>query len=275
MPFSSLSRSGGSGSGGRGGGEKGQKVSHTPFEPPSIPRLDPLVSSMKEPIDHAARARKLHEELRSLVDAHSARSRAELERPFGAGFLDFLKKSKGELINIFAAFACVLLAYQVAGMRRGVKELLDRAEQRERTVDELRRVLHSVSKEEFVAEVAGQCVAAVTDVQSQKVASGSQKGFFQWSFPWDAATSVESEVVMANIVKSIFLGKIHAVVGDSALSDAEKEEKRLSDIQKAMGIERKTLRGDEVNMDAGEMMAAVEERSSKGQDGILVGGGGG
>ena len=48
-----------------------------------------------------------------------------MNRGFGAGFIDFLRTSKSEVINIVAAFACVVLAWQIVGFRKGAQRLLD------------------------------------------------------------------------------------------------------------------------------------------------------
>ena len=91
--------------------------------------------------EKAAKAAQLHRELEDLLEAQERRRAEELSQPFGSGFLSFLRRGKSEFISIFAAFCCVLLAYQIASMRRGARALLERAEEREATLADLRATL--------------------------------------------------------------------------------------------------------------------------------------
>ena len=66
-----------------------------------------------------------------MIEAQKAVQAEEMHRPFGSDFLSFLRASKPEIVNIFFAFVCVLLAYQIHGMRAGIKKLLAEGEEKD------------------------------------------------------------------------------------------------------------------------------------------------
>lgn len=207
-----------------------------PFEPPTI-KLDPSKNELHE---KAARAAQLHDELNALLEDQAKRRADELTRPFGSGFVDFVKRSKGEMINIFAAFCCVLLAYQIASMRRGARKLLERAEEREGTIAELRAVMASLVGEAFVSDLADKCADAVANSDATNAlpsSSSSSRGWFsRTSSSGNISSSDEELERIRRIIRPVVERELGLFMGDRYLSDKEKEEKHLQELKSMMGV---------------------------------------
>ena len=200
-----------------------------PFEPPQI-KLDPSKNQLHE---KAAKAAQLHAELNELMNQQAQRRAEELARPFGSGFVDFIKRSKSEMINIVAAFCCVLLAYQIASMRRGARKLLDKAEEREGTVSSLRAALGAMVGDDFIDNLAAKCADAVAKENATSSASSSGG----WLKRGGASTSrsTDEERIKA-IIRPVIERALASSVGDQYLSDKEKEEKNMQELQKMIGV---------------------------------------
>ena len=203
-----------------------------PFEPPQI-KLDPSKSQLHE---KAAKAAQLHAELNALMDQQAKRRAEELARPFGSGFMDFIKRSKSEMINIVAAFCCVLLAYQIASMRRGARKLLEKAEEREGTLSSLRALLGALVGNAFIDNLAAKCADAVAkeNVGSNTSSSGG------WLKRGGASTSATTdEERIKAIIMPIIERELASYIGDQYLSDKEKEEKNMQELQRMIGVPTK------------------------------------
>ena len=200
-----------------------------PFEPPQI-KLDPSKNQLHE---KAAKAAQLHAELNELMNQQAQRRAEELARPFGSGFVDFIKRSKSEMINIVAAFCCVLLAYQIASMRRGARKLLDKAEEREGTVSSLRAALGAMVGDDFIDNLAAKCADAVAKENATSSASSSGG----WLKRGGASTSrsTDEERIKA-IIRPVIERALASSVGDQYLSDKEKEEKNMQELQRMIGV---------------------------------------
>ena len=137
------------------------------------------------------------------------------------------------MINIVAAFCCVLLAYQIASMRRGARKLLDRAEERESTIAELRAVLASVVGEAFVMDLAGKCSAAVVNTDAAN--ASSSRGWLSRGSGKISSSEEELERIKS-IIRPVIERELGLFIGDRSLSEKEKEEKDLNDLKHMMGV---------------------------------------
>jgi len=206
-----------------------QKHKEGIMEPPKLD-LNPSKNSVLH--EKAARAAELHAELNSLLDKQAKRRAEELKRPFGAGFLEFVKGSKSEMINIFAAFMCVVLAYQIAVIRRGAKNLVEQAEQREVKVEELMSVLRKMSSDEFSAHLASKCSEVLHKSES---ISNQQGRFIEW-FKKEKINNNKSSS-KDNINSTIFnilTLELQKEIGDIALTSPELSEKKMKSLRAEM-----------------------------------------
>ncbi len=226
--------------------------------PPEI-KIDPTQGNT---ILHqkAARAAELHAELNTLLDKQAKRRAEEMNRPFGAGFIDFVKKSKSEIINIFAAFTCVLLAWQISNIRKGARKLLDEAGEKELRMEKLKQILRVISNDSFTERVVN---AYEAQLEKSKVLELEKKGKGWLGLgirnKMDERISQEKENENL-LLKDIIQTELSKTIGDLALTDYEIEEKKLESLQKAMGIGK---------TDANETSGAREE-SLGGLENILA-----
>ena len=212
------------------------------FEPPAI-SLDPARGGLLH--EKAAKAAQLHRELEDLLEAQERRRAEELSQPFGSGFLSFLRRGKSEFISIFAAFCCVLLAYQIASMRRGARALLDRAEEREATLADLRATLAALVGDDGLEGLADACARAAAAATGEGEGGEEGEGW-SWSGGgggWFARAAGGGggggDVGRARTaIRTVLERELRAIVGDRALNDQEMEEKRLSDLKGMMGVSR-------------------------------------
>jgi hypothetical protein len=202
-----------------------------PKKPPDI-KIDTNLQSNSVLHQKAARAAELHAELNALLDAQAKRRADEANRPIGAGFLDFVKKSKSELINIFAAFTCVLLSWQIVSIRKGARKLIDSAEEQNQKMEEMKIVLRKLSSDDFQSEIANkfELEAKRNDIPIYHKGSKSR---------WLGTLGVKpvnNQASSKQVLKTILKAELGNVIGDKALTTLELEDKRLADLQKEMGI---------------------------------------
>ncbi len=189
----------------------------------------------------AKRAAELHSELNQLLDKQAKRRADEMNRPFGAGFLEFMKKSKSEMINIFASFFCVCLAYQIYGIRKGARKLLDEAEEHNKEIDEYKKLLRVISSNEFHSNISQAYENEVKKRSEARKSNNTTRGSGWLSRNANSdtsATASESENILSNMLKI----ELEKLIGDVALTDSEIQEKRLAALQSEMDKvqERKT-----------------------------------
>jgi hypothetical protein len=190
----------------------------------------------------AARAAELHAELNTLLESQAQRRAEEANRPFGAGFVDFIKKSKSELINILAAFTCVMLAYQIVNVRKGARRLIAQAEETNGTMEEYKQILRILSSDEFVKGVNDQHLKDMKMDENMRetnrfgrigVLFGRGRVSNNTSPNVDeVGTAMEEKDIMIKALKS----ELYKVIGDRALTSMELEEKKLMQLQKEMGL---------------------------------------
>ena len=211
----------------------------------------------------AARAAELHAELNALLDKQAKRRAEEMNRSFISGFADFVKKSKSEIINIFAAFTCVLLAWQISNIRKGARKLLEDAGEKEVRMEKLKQILRVISNDTFTDRVVN---AYEEQLEKSKLLELEKKGkgwILGRNNNSDDDANQEKE---STLLKSVIKNELSKMIGDQALTEFEIEEKKLKSLQKEMGIV------DKNNVDANDeaMRRKQEEDSLGGLEKILV-----
>ena len=87
-------------------------------------------SSSADPQTEALqKAKILHQELEALLANQAKREAEQAQQPWGTYLKHLYKTSRAELINIGAAFLCLLLAVQIAGTRRLTKQIVEQHEE--------------------------------------------------------------------------------------------------------------------------------------------------
>ena len=176
----------------------------------------------------AARASELNAELNALLDSQAKRRADEMNRPFGASFLDFVRNSKSQIINIFATFTCVLLAWQIVNIRKGARKLIESAEETNEKMEEYKLILRMLSSEEFTTKVSKM------HEKEMKKREGQGSGKSSWLGRSDPK-SIEKE---SDSLSAILRSELVKVIGNRALNNTEIEELKLVELQKEMGIVR-------------------------------------
>ena len=208
------------------GGSGGNKAPEINFDP----RKGDSVLHEK-----AKRAAEIHAELNALLEQQAKRRAEEANRGFGAGFLDFVKKSKSQLINIMAAFTCVLLAYQIVNIRKGARKLLDQAEENNISLEEYRKILRVLSSQEFLEKVA-KAYEMERARNKMPDANGELGGLFGKFSNTSSATNGNVSSEEMKVISDVLSSELSKVIGDRALTSAEIEEKKLKQLQKEMGL---------------------------------------
>jgi len=243
--------------------------------PPVIP-TNAVRDKGQEAIDKAER---LHAELNEMIAAQKVRQLAELQQPFGSGLLKFLKGSKPEIFNIVFAFLCVLLAYQIHGMRAGIRKLLAAQEEKDAEIDRMRGILATFSEEggetgdnsevdmnddSFSMRLARKCADVVRDIFEES----EQRAGYSWILGKKLASGDAIELEgLVDDMRPIILTEIQSVVGDAAFTPDELKERRVA----ALKVENESIQPSDLigsgrssgvgNMNAqmGDLMGILEE----------------
>lgn len=208
--------------------------SKTPPSQPPVGSTKAVVDKGQEAIEKSER---LHVELKELIAVQRARQIEELEKPIGSGFLEFLKASKPEMLNIFFAFVCVLLAYQIHGMRAGIRKLLADKEEQNAEIDSLRGLLAKLTKGEaeaggevdandntFSMRLAQKCAGVVRNMFEES----EQRAGYSWILGKKLASGDSLELEkLAEDLQPIILTDIQSAVGDAAFTPEEMKERRV------------------------------------------------
>lgn len=185
-----------------------------------------------------------------MVEAQKARHAAENEKPYGSNLVSFLKTSKPEIVNIFFAFVCVLLAYQIHGMRNQIRKLLALKEEKDTEIDRLRNILANLSEGEmnnsgsddeegvvdacdnsFSAKLAQQCATVVQSIFEQS----ERKVGYSWILGKKLASGDMLEVEkLIDQLHPVILSNIKSAIGDAAYTPEELKERRVA----ALKLER-------------------------------------
>ena len=162
----------------------------------------------------------------------------------GQGFLQFLKASKPEIVNIFFAFICVLLAYQIHGMRAGIRKLLAQQEEKDGEIDRLRGLLAIMSERKavvgggededdtidnsFSARLAQKCAGIVRQIFEES----EKRVGYSWILGKKLASGDALELEkLTDELQLIVLSEIQAIVGESAYTPEEIKERRVAALQ--------------------------------------------
>ncbi|KAL7549732.1 hypothetical protein ACHAWF_013005 [Thalassiosira exigua] len=169
-----------------------------------------------------------------MISARKAENLKEIKQPFGSGFLSFIKKP--EVVNIFFAFVCVLLAYQIHGMRAGIRKLLAENEEKDAEISRLRGVLASMSgggeenREEgtheasFASKLAQKCAGVVRRIFEES----EKRAGYSWILGKKLASGDALELEnLAEELQPVILTEVQSAVGDAAFTPEELKERRV------------------------------------------------
>lgn len=191
-----------------------------------------------------------------MIAAQKAHQIAEMKRPFGSNFIAFINKSKPQIVNIFFAFVCVILAYQIHGMRAGIRKLQTMNDEKDDTIDTLRNILANLSEE---GTSSGTVVLETDDDdQCNELSAAATTNNYTNSFSMSLATkcanvvrklfqeserkvgyswilgkkfAVGDEIVLTNLIEklhAVILTDIQLAVGDATFTPDELKERRVA-----------------------------------------------
>lgn len=227
----------------------------------------PTQKSVDKSEEAIEKAEKLHKELNEMIKAQKDRQKEEAQRPFGSGLVQFFKASKPEMFNIFFAFVCVLLAYQIHKMRAGIKKLLADQEEKKAEIDRLRGLLATLSKEDtttsdkdnsvshniFTMTLAEKCA----DVVRKMFEESEKRAGYGWILGRKLASrdSLETENLVEEF-QSVVSTELQAVIGDAAYTADELKERRVAALKEEDVVNRRGVGRD---AQLGGLMDILEE----------------
>jgi len=231
------------------------------------------------------KAERMHAELSEMIASRKPSSTTEKEA-FGAGFIKFVKASKPQIFNIFFAFVCVLLAYQIHGMRAGIKKLLAEQEEKDAEIDRLRGILVTLSDEgdagtgtseneeekeggdSFSMKLARKCAGTV-----RKIFEESEKKLgYSWILGKKLASGDAMELErLVDEMHPIIVNDVQSAVGDARFAPDELKERSLAALKVAPeSTQRLELNGgsassriDKSDAQMGGLMEILEEVHSE------------
>lgn len=173
-----------------------------------------------------------------MVEAQKARTAEEAQRPYGSNIIAFVKASKPEIVNIFFAFICVLLAYQIHGMRAGIRKLMAAQEEKDAEIGRLRGILANLSEDgigaseeedsnynSFSARLAQKCAEVVRNVFEQS----EKRVGYSWILGKKLASGDALEVEkLVDELQPVILSDMQSFVGDAAYTPEELKERRVA-----------------------------------------------
>ena len=98
-------------------------------------------SSIDKQAESIQKAKELHDEVKILLANQTKRELEHSQKPWIAYFKHLFRTSRAELINIGAAFVCLMLALQIAGNRRLSKKIIQESQSLEQQVKELESIV--------------------------------------------------------------------------------------------------------------------------------------
>ena len=229
--------------------------------------------------------------IQKMIEAQKAAEQTKLKQSNSSElFVNIFKSSKPQIINIFFAFVCALLAYQIRGLRQGYKRLLDDIEVKEREIDMLRKKLREVcevvesenvdqgeesqviDKQTLLWTVSEKCTRAISDIFSQSDRSPG----YSWILARKLASGDVTETTrLTDAIKQIIKGEMQNAVGDVLWSKDELKQRRVMDLEAELNeVRDNAFAGDAQMSGLVEMLeqAHGEERMSgmkraEGEDG--------
>lgn len=182
---------------------------------------------------------------KQMIAAQKAHQNAEMNRPFGSNFIKFINTSKPQILNIFFAFVSVILAYQIHGMRAGIRKLQTMNNEKDDTIDKLRNILANLSEEGTTSgtecnELSGTTVTTNYSFSmslATKCANGVRKLFQEserkvgYSWILGKKFAAGDELVLTNLIvnlHSVIITDMQSAVGDAAFTPDELKERRVA-----------------------------------------------
>jgi len=212
-----------------------------------------------------------------MIEAQKQKQLEELNKPYGSNFIAFVKSSKPEIVNIFFAFVCVLLAYQIHGMRAKIRKLLAEKDVKNDEIDTLRGILATLSSEgsvnneqdeddistntnTFSANLAEKCANIIGNIFSQS----EKRVGYSWILGKKLANGDRLEVDnLVDQLQPVILSEIQKVVGDAVYTEDELKERRV----KALNVDQEDSDSTSMldnststsNAQMGDLMQVLEE----------------
>jgi len=210
-----------------------------------------------------------------MIEAQKQKQLEELNKPYGSNFIAFIKSSKPEIVNIFFAFVCVLLAYQIHGMRAKIRQLLAEKEGKDDEINTLRGILATLSSEgsvnneqdeaeddnstnTFSAKLAEKCANIIGNIFTQS----EKRVGYSWILSKKLASGDRLEVDnVIDQLQPVILSEIQEVVGDAAYNEEELKERRV----KALNVDQEDSTSmldngtSTSNAQMGDLMQVLEE----------------
>ena len=212
-----------------------------------------------------------------MIEAQKQKQLEELNKPYGSNFIAFIKSSKPEIVNIFFAFVCVLLAYQIHGMRAKIRRLLADNDVKDEEIDTLRGILATLSSEgsvmnseqdeaveidnTFSATLAEKCANIIGNIFTQS----EKRVGYSWILSKKLANGDRLEVDnLIDQLQPVILSEIQKVVGDAAYTKEELKERQF----KALNVDQEdsdsstSVLGNSTstsNAQMGDLMQVLEE----------------
>lgn len=247
----------------------------------SSPKAPPVrqtagsAQSREEAQEAIEKAERLHAELNELIASRKAQYVEEMQRPFGAGLLAFLRASKPEIVNIFFAFVCVLLAYQIHGMRAGIKKLLAVQEKKEADIAFLRGILSKLSAGDakpgdvevgggnFSKTLARKCAGLVQEMFQES----ERRVGYSWILGKKLASADSMELQrLVDDLCPLILTEIQSEVGEAAYTPEEVKERRVAALKSEVrtvprsdGGEGSERSGNDEAAHVGDLMQILEQ----------------
>lgn len=224
---------------------KKRSFSTTTTTGPATPR--------ETPQQKAAKAQQLYEEVQVLLQKQAKREQDYRNRKFGHGFKEFVRENKSEFINIGAAFTCVLLAYQIVGMRKSATYYKEASEETQVKLEEYRQIMRVLSSDSFVESVVGELkqkqnqpqkvdIGDVDDESTVNKGSNLSHGSW-WSGLRQQQQKISSEKqeghedVNSNIIlKEVLKTELLKVIGDKGLTSSEIHDKKIQQLNDSAAV---------------------------------------
>jgi hypothetical protein len=190
--------------------------------------------------EKAQNAARLHAELNALIESQAQRQAKESSKPFGSSLKKFIKMNTKEFLNIFVAFMCVLLAWQITLMRKKARNLVDLSDEKEQIIKELRGILRQLSHQDeaFIDIVVERFVheMKIYENSSDESLAENRWNYLKGMF-WGANhRRIEDEENMRATLRLVVKQELDKVVGTATLSQDEMRQKKMFDLKSEMNI---------------------------------------
>lgn len=174
-------------------------------------------ANIKSQREAQAKVEHIREELLVLM-GQQKKQRDDNNQGLFVAIIKTITKHKQELINIFASLACVLLAYQLLGMRTGRNRIENQLDQLGKAMERKEAILLSLSQDEaFANKVAKRIHEAMVPTQES------------WWFWSHSQMSDEDRVAL---VATIVYQELKERIGTAGLTEEKVKELKMKELQK-------------------------------------------